>query len=161
MIKFIEPTNKDEIIGILLILDKKFNIYKAIAMDAPLKEIFHAYNQYRMSFEESRSDVAKSFCKNLNIELPDEAWNKNIHIEAIVFKNEYDCLFHRYTFVRLFIYDKDKKFADIIPEYVITKIKSYINADIAVCEDSRYREKETNACNACLSIIDNYFKKGE
>lgn len=161
MIKFIEPTNKDEIIGILLIVDKEFNIYKAIVMDAPLKEIYHAYNQYNMTYEENRSDVAKSFCKNLNIELPNEALNKTIHIEPIVFKNEYDCLFHRYTFVRLFTYDKDKKFADIIPEYAITKIKSHINADIIAFEDTRYREKEANACNACLSIIDNYFKKGE
>lgn len=55
-------------------------------MDTPLKEIYHAYNQYNMTYEENRSDVAKSFCKNLNIELPNEAWNKTIHIEPIVLK---------------------------------------------------------------------------
>ena len=159
MIKFVEPTSKDEVIGFLVFIDKDYNIYKVIAADEPIIDTYAAYKAFEIAYDDFHGvSTAKDFCKNLNIEFPSNGNDKEIRIESFVFTNEYICQLYRYFFVRILAYDKDKKFVNIIPEYVIDNIKSNINKDI---EENEKDGNETivMSCKACLGFIDAYFRK--
>ena len=161
MIKFIEPTSKDEIVGFLVFTDKDQSIYKVIVADEPIIEIYKAYRAYRPAYANLYGmHIAKDFCKNLNIEFPLNDNDKEIRIEAITFANEYILQLDRYLFIRILYYDVERKFADIIPEYVIDIIKSNIIKDIEEYENAG-NETMAMACKVCFDFIDTYFQKDD
>lgn len=161
MIKFIEPTSKDEIVGFLVFTDKDQSIYKVIAADEPIIETYKAYREYEMAYDDFHGrSIAKEFCKNLNIEFPSNDNGKKIYIEAITFANDYILQLDRYLFIKILYYDVERKFVDIIPEYVIDIIKSNIIKDIEEYENAG-NETMAMACKVCVDFIDTYFRKDD
>lgn len=78
MIKFIEPTSKDEVVGFLVFTDKDQSIYKVIAADEPIIEIYKAYRAYRADIiPEYVIDIIKSNIIK-DIEEYENAGNENM-----------------------------------------------------------------------------------